>query len=765
MTALLPVALLLMQFAPAFSGDLRVTVLDRAGQPVQTLVEISGEATAVRERVETNVQGVAVARRLPFGTYRVHANHTGAGQATGYAEVRSALTTHFQLVLGGAAVQAQVTVDATSTLAAPRQTGSQRRVGAARLSTRPFSLPGRSMPDLVATEPGWLLESNGTLHPRGSEVQTLFVVDGLPLADNRSPAFAPSMDLSDLHAVTILTGGFPAEYGRKLGGVIEIDTSGAAARGLHGSIEGAGGSFASGGGAAGATYAWTRGILTVTGSGTRTDRYLDPPIEENLTNRGTTGRVSVHAEGDLTAADRLGVILRRGVSDFLVPNEPHQEEAGQRQTRVNDETLLQVSYRRVLAAPLLVDVRAMQRSLTATLDSNARSTPVLLHQERGFRESYVKATLTGQHGPHEWKAGGDISFTTVREQFDYTLADDEDLPPGTPAAFAFADRRPGREGALFLQNQFRTGRLTLNTGLRWDTYRLVVGARALSPRVSGAWSWPHQGVVLRAAYDRAFQTPAFENLLIASSPRVTVLAGDAVRLPVQPSRGHFVEAGLAKTVGDRWRVEGVVFNRQMRHFADDDVLLNTGISIPITFQRAHVRGLEATLDVPRWRRLSASVGYTLMRGTGEGPVTGGLFLVEEDLEELSEGVFALTQDQRHTLRLRAHATLGTRAWVAGALAVNSGLPVEADDNLDEAEARYGERIVSRVDLAEGRVRPTWSLDAAFGATLATGRPRLTLQADVRNLTNRLNIINFAGLFSGTGIAAPRTAGVQLRLEF
>jgi hypothetical protein len=36
---------------------------------------------------------------------------------------------------------------------------------------------------------------------------------------------------------------------------------------------------------------------------------------------------------------------------------------------------------------------------------------------------------------------------------------------------------------------------------------------------------------------------------------------------------------------------------------------------------------------------------------------------------------------------------------------------------------------------------------------------------VANLTNRLNVVNFAGLFSGTALAPPRSASVRLRLDF
>jgi len=40
-----------------------------------------------------------------------------------------------------------------------------------------------------------------------------------------------------------------------------------------------------------------------------------------------------------------------------------------------------------------------------------------------------------------------------------------------------------------------------------------------------------------------------------------------------------------------------------------------------------------------------------------------------------------------------------------------------------------------------------------------------LQADARNITNRADVVNFAGLFSGTALAAPRTISVGYRLQF
>jgi outer membrane receptor for Fe3+-dicitrate len=40
-----------------------------------------------------------------------------------------------------------------------------------------------------------------------------------------------------------------------------------------------------------------------------------------------------------------------------------------------------------------------------------------------------------------------------------------------------------------------------------------------------------------------------------------------------------------------------------------------------------------------------------------------------------------------------------------------------------------------------------------------------LQADVQNINNRINLINFAGLFSGNTLAPPRSYMVRLNTSF
>jgi outer membrane receptor protein involved in Fe transport len=311
--------------------------------------------------------------------------------------------------------------------------------------------------------------------------------------------------------------------------------------------------------------------------------------------------------------------------------------------------------------------------------------------------------------------------------------------------------------------------LTVSAGLRWDRYRFVVRDTAFSPRLGVAWSWPDRDLVFRASYDRAFQTPAIENLLLASSGQTESASDATVRLPVLPSRGDFVEGGVTAGLGGRLRIDVTAYDRSFSQFADDDVFLNTGISFPVAFDSARIRGVDTKLTLLPVRRISGYASYSLLKGTATLPLVGGLFVGDDALEELeAEGEVAITQDQRHTLRGQLRLAATERLWLAATMRYGSGLPVELEDGVDEEDLaeQFGEATLARVDLARGRIGANVSLDLGAGLTLwRSGGHRLTLRAEVANLTNRLNVINFAGLFSGTALGAPRSATARLQYQF
>ena len=750
---------LLGQFAPADVGELRVVVTDASRLGVPAHVTIQSSANQVERSLQADAAGVATARRLPFGAYRVRVTFEGFAPAESLVELRSAVPFEHRVTLTIAAVAASVDVSTETTLLDPRQTMTVRRVGAEMLGQRADALPGRALPELINTQPGWLLEAGGTLHPRGSENQTQYVVDGLPITDNRSPGFAPELDADNIQGIGVITGGYPAEYGRKLGGVIEVTTIGDSRRGVHGDVGMSLSSFSTRSVDAGAGYGGHDTTVFAGISAAATDRYLDPPVEDNYTNHGTswqgTGRIE---------RGRLGAIVSRAEIGLEVPNDPEQEQAGQRQRRTSAESAVKLSYQLILSGPAVLAVNGMFRDLDARLFSNEHATPIFATQHRGLREGYVKAANAGHRGRHEWKVGADTSIGHLREAFGYRISDPGGFPAGIQQVFDFRSTAIDREHAAFIQDQLSAKTWTVKAGLRWDAYRLLVRELAFSPRIAAAWS-PHQSFSLRGSYDRAFQTPAIENLLLASSPTVDTLAPAVVRLPVRPSHGNFYEVAATQRLFGAARIDLSWFERRASHFADDDLLLNTGVSFPIAFRRATVHGSEIRLDVPRWRSLSGFVSYGWMRGQAELPVTGGLFLGDEiDLGRAGDTI-TITQDQRHTARWRFSAQLSARAWLAAAGALDSGLPFE-DEGEDAETGAVPPRILERINPQTGRVRPAATVDLSAGWKILRSRDyQLQLQLDVRNATNTFRVINFAGVLSGTALAAPRTVAVRLRASF
>jgi hypothetical protein len=587
--------------------------------------------------------------------------------------------------------------------------------------------------------------------------------------DNRSPAFAPDLQDGDLEAVNVLTGNFPAEYGRKLGGVVEVTTARDIRQGLHGAADLGGGSFGTASGALSSTYGWNRRAVSASVSAARTGRYLDPPTVENFTNHGSLGGVTLSYDDQPTDADRLRLTWHRRQTTFLVPNERLQQGAGQRQERRGRDDLGQASWTRIVGSRLVLNARGVANRISATLASNENSTPIVVWQDRRLTRGYGNVSLAADLGRHQLKVGGDVLFAPVSEALGYTMTDRSAFDAGTPQSLLFADRRHDSQQSWFVQDTIAAGSFTASAGLRWDRYSLAVSDRAISPRLGIAWSALNGEVVLRASYDRVFQTPAVENLLLASSRVFEDVSEDAITLPVLPSRAHFIEGGVTAALAHTARLDVTGYRRTYSQFADDDVLLNTGIGFPVAFDSARVFGMDTKLTLPPWRSVSGFLSYSLLKGSARLPAVGGLFLGDEALDRLeASGDVPISQDQRHTLRGHARYDISSRLWVATTIRYGSGLPVEIEGHVDEETlaSAYGEEILERVNFESGRVRPNVSMDAGMGMNLwRRDRRRLRLRADVTNVMDRLNLINFAGLFSGTAIGAPRSVTARLQLEF
>jgi hypothetical protein len=642
------------------------------------------------------------------------------------------------------------------------------QIGSRQIQNRVASLPGRSVQALVNSQPGWLYEGNAVLHPRGSEYQTQFVINGIPLTDNRSPSFGPEIEANDLSSISVYTAGFPAEYGRKMGGVVELNTIRDTNSGLHGQVVLSGGSYDTGAAFTQLQYLRGKNTFGATGAGSMTDHYLNPVVPENYTNTGTTGDFSGRYERDFSAADRLSLGLRHELSRFQIPNELVQQQAGQRQYGDNFETMGTVRDQHTFSANSIATLAGMVRDNSNDLASNAASTPIIVFQHNHLREGYFKGAYSLHHSNQEMKAGVDSDNTFLDENFQYIITDPSQFDPDTPPTFSFIASRPDLEQSAFVEDLVRLNKWTVSAGLRYDHYQLLLNEFAFSPRLAVGRYFPSADLMLHFSYDRVFQTPSFENILLSSSPKLDALSDQFLRLPVQPSRGNYYEGGISKAFLARMRVDANVYRRDVSNFADDDQLLNTGISYPIAFNHAIIYGGEGKFELLRLGPISGFVSYSYMVGNVWLPVTGGLFLGDDASDAASQlsGHFPNSQDQRNTVRTRFRDQLTRRFWIAAGAAYNSGLPFDYTGTQAEAIAQYGRAVVGRLNFARGRVRPALLFDATAAAELYRNkRITINLQADGANLSNELDVIDFGGLFSGNAIGPARSFNLRLNTAF
>jgi hypothetical protein len=789
--------------AQSNTGELRLTVTDPSGLRVKSTVELVSEANQYRYSFTTDEQGDLDAKRLPYGIYEIKIQAPAFAVVSEPVEIRSALPLDRTIRLKVASVSESAKVSASATLVDPYRAGSVNEMGLNTIQNRLTALPGRSMQDLVNSEPGWLYEGDAVLHPRGSEYQTQFVVDGIPLTDNRSPSFGPEVEADDVESLKIYTAGVPAEFGRKMGGVVEINTLKNEDPGFHGQLTLFGGTYDTGGINTQDQYTWNKNMFGLSASGNMTSHYLNPVVPENYTNKGTTASFSLSYERELTQKDRITLIVRHELARYQVPNELVQQNGaylpnasntvgcppvaaadepsdcvfipgGQLQTGDNFETMGSVSYQHIFSSGAIGVLRGMARDNSNDFYSNQNSWPLNATQHNDFKEIYFNGSISIHRGRQEFKAGLESDTIFLHENFSYGMPDCGDLSnPQCPISlgildagattFSFVGHRPDLEQSAYVQDAIRLGNWSVNAGLRWDHYQLLLNQNAVSPRLAVSRYFPSVGLNVHASYDRIFQTPSFENILLSSSLSAEALdtSVPAVQLPVQPSHGNYYELGATKAFFGHLRLDMNMFRRDVNNYADDNQVLSTGISFPIAFDHAVLYGAEAKLEVLQWGRFSGFASYSYIVGNAWFPVTGGLFLGDDAINPTT-GHFPDSQDQRNTVRSRIRYQVAPRLSVALGADYNTGLPFQPDLTPQQYATEYGQVVVDHLNFNRGRIHPYFTQNASLDLDLYLHEKRsVRFQADVANLSNTLEVIDFGGLFSGNAIGPARQVTFRL----
>ena len=384
-------------------------------------------------------------------------------------------------------------------------------------------------------------------------------------------------------------------------------------------------------------------------------------------------------------------------------------------------------------------------------------------------------------GRHSLAVGGEAARLALREDFSFAVTDDDadDLSDAARAftrrrPFLFSDRVTRTQWSAFAEDRVDVGPLSLDLGLRYDTTALLVEASQWSPRLGAALTSPTLGSTWRLSFNRFFQPPQAEHLLLASSEAARALSPfvdddlDSGGAAIAPERTSAWELGWDLRLPAGLRLDVGAWRRRVENYADPNVFFGTTIVFPNSVANGTARGLDVRLSLPSRRGWSGSASYTLSKVEQEGPINGGLFL-EDDIDELGPGVtFTPDHDQRHVGAATVNWVQPVGRWSASAQArYSSGTPLEVgeldDDDLADLLERPGADLI---DVERGRVKPRLVVDVTASARLLrAGGAQLSLGASVLNAFNRAYAFNFGNAFSGTHFGAPRQFRVVLSASF
>jgi TonB dependent receptor/Carboxypeptidase regulatory-like domain/TonB-dependent Receptor Plug Domain len=776
--AILVVTLLSLSLAALAQsvGTVQGTITDPSSAVIAgASITLTSAISGYKQVVTTDTRGFYKFSNVPYSQFTVHAEAPGFRHQDTKGELRTNVPLILNLLLPVESTEQSVTVTEDAPLLETTSSATHHDIDYLELQKLPQSSAGRGMSAVVQSVPGVVQDDNGRMHARGSESQVQYVVDGVPITEQMSSVFSTALSTQNMRTTEVITGNVPAEYGDKLGAVVNVNTRSGLEMPSSGNLSLSGGSFDMGeiGGEFGG-HIKNFGMF-VSAGGLRTRRYLDPPEIQNFNNLGANARLFTRFDWSPNPANTLRLTLSDNGTNFHVPNRLQQELLGQRLRQELRDDSESLGWNHIFGTHTVLDAVAYRRSSAARLlDPDLTGFPFYATQNRRQRTEGTRVNLSHEWSSNSLKFGVEAKRLPLAENFVVAATDPTILTdPTNPAhvfttanPFHFNDQRTGKLISWYAQDHLKLfDRLTVDFGLRYDNYDIVTSDQAWSPRIGLAYFVKQTGTVLRASYNRLFQTPPTENLLLSSSPQGAVLSplASGVRA-VPPERQNAYEVGVQQQVGKYLRVDISRYVKTIRNFSDKDQFLETGVIFPIAIARGDVRGTELRLDLANINGWSAFLSYANSKSNGTTPLVGGLFLGEPTSDLLIPGIqFPNDHDERNAGQFGVTYTHRSSAWGSFTGRYDSGVPTDFDP------ATYSTLpliIQEQVDPVRGRVKPRQVYDVAVGYDLfRESATPVSLEMTVNNIFNRFFLFNYQSVFSGTHIGRPREIAARLVFHF
>jgi outer membrane receptor protein involved in Fe transport len=161
---------------------------------------------------------------VPPGVYTLRGMMIGyRGQDLVDVLIKTDLTTEVNIALDFSTIEGEiVTVVAQRPLVDKDITAKRSIMSGADIAEKS---PVTTVDDALATQAGFVEDENGNLHLRGGRSgEVSYYVDGILVKDPIGGGLGAGIDINSVSELSILTGGFNAEYGEAMSGIVNITT-------------------------------------------------------------------------------------------------------------------------------------------------------------------------------------------------------------------------------------------------------------------------------------------------------------------------------------------------------------------------------------------------------------------------------------------------------------------------------------------------------------------------------------------------------------
>jgi outer membrane receptor protein involved in Fe transport len=208
-----------LTLSAATTGQLAGRVRDEDGKPVAANIIL--EDTQIGTQAKDNGQFIII--NIPPGTYNVKCLAIGYGtQMVQGVRISVDETTTLNFTLSKDAYA----LEGIKLIEAKHQGVRKDKMGSGNLVTSETieEIAAASIEELVVIQAG-SVSADGELHIRGGRAnEVVYTVDGMSVSDPVDGGSALSIDMDAIADMSVMTGGFPAEYGNAQSGMINIVT-------------------------------------------------------------------------------------------------------------------------------------------------------------------------------------------------------------------------------------------------------------------------------------------------------------------------------------------------------------------------------------------------------------------------------------------------------------------------------------------------------------------------------------------------------------